>query len=549
MKITRRSVVAALGAGAAAGCVGPAATRYGPVRFDHGVASGDPSADGAVIWTRVSPADPAPAAVPLRWVVAASAGGAPVSSGWTEAQAERDFTCKVELRRLRPGGDYWYWFEGPGGVSSPSGRFRTLPAGRVDDLALVVASCQLYSAGYFNAWRAVAGLERLDAVIHLGDYIYEYGPDYGPDVGAASIRVPDPPHETVTLEHYRRRHAQCKLDPDLQAAHARAAFICVWDDHESADNAWSEGATNHQPDEGGWSARRAASLRAYMEWMPIRERTGAGGAASAHRSFRFGDLARLVMLESRHLARDRQARVPEASYRSGDFQPVLAELNASCRAMIGEEQRRWVERELADSVRRGEPWQLIGNQVLMARVAGPDFEAALGKEAFARLAARYPAELRARLLARLRSFQAGLPLSLDSWDGYPCERERLYESFRRSGSQPIVLTGDSHAFWANNLEDEAQRLVGREFGASAVTSPSYEDALPGLPVAAAIQKRNREVVANDHRSKGVLHVRLARDEAQVEFLSVSTIHEKKFDTRSTGSFSLARTGPIRTAQS
>jgi alkaline phosphatase D len=209
--------------------------------FSHGVASGDPARDGAVIWTRVTTGEAA-REVPVSWTV--SAGGRRVAQGRTTASAARDHTVKVVVGRLRPGTEYSYAFTA-GAASSPTGRFRTLPE-RAEDVVLAVASCSLHPGGLFNAYDAIAKLPRVDAVVHLGDYIYEYGAaaaDYGVTVGRTLNRIPDPPTEIVTLADYRRRHAQYKSDPDLQAAHARAAWIVTWDDHEP-------------PTTAGWAAPR-----------------------------------------------------------------------------------------------------------------------------------------------------------------------------------------------------------------------------------------------------------------------------------------------------
>ena len=213
-----------------------------------------------------------------------------------------------EVEGLKPGREYWYRFKGSDGTLSGEGRFRTLPVGRVDDLVLAVVSCQLYPGGFYNAYADMAKRERLDAVIHLGDYIYEYGPEgYGGDIGKRLGRLPEPGHEILSLDDYRRRHAQVKADPDMQAAHARAAFICVWDDHEVTNDDWVGGAQNHQEDtEGAWSARKAVAMQAYFEWMPIRDPSAVRAKEAIFRSFEFGDLATLAMTETRLLARSKQ---------------------------------------------------------------------------------------------------------------------------------------------------------------------------------------------------------------------------------------------------
>ena len=307
MKIDRRQALGLLGAGAAAG---PAGASVIPevvgATFAHGVASGDPSTAGAILWTRVTPGpNTAHGLSQLVCEVAADPDLAgPLKTYGALTEAGRDWTVKIEADGLKPGRDYWYRFRTPDAVS-PTGRFRTLPVGKTRDVVLATVSCALWSSGLFNAYEALSKEARLDAVVCLGDYIYEYGAapnDYGMNVGGAKIgRLPDPPHETVTLDDYRRRHAQAKTDPDLQAAHARAAWICTYDDHEIANDPWMGGAQNHNPDkgEGSWADRKAAALRAFYEWMPIREPKRGRTREQVYRSFRFGDLVALHMLESR----------------------------------------------------------------------------------------------------------------------------------------------------------------------------------------------------------------------------------------------------------
>jgi alkaline phosphatase D len=237
--------------------------------------------------------------------------------------------------------------------------------------------------------------------------------------------------------------------------------------------------------------------------------------------------------------------VPREAYASGNFEAVLRERDRPEREMIGAAQREWLGAELRASKGRGEPWQIIGNQVLMARVTGPDFARALGAERFAAAIASVPEPLKSRLLARLAAYRAGLPLSLDSWDGYPAERERVYSAFGAAGSVPLVLTGDSHAFWANNLHDAGGRLAAREFGTTAVTSPSYADALPGLPSGETIAASNEEVLHNDQKSKGFLHLTITPERADCAFIAVSTIHRREFESGVAARFEAALAGPIR----
>ncbi|WP_336970739.1 alkaline phosphatase D family protein [Sphingobium aromaticiconvertens] len=543
MKLDRRSALGLIGSGAILPGVGMAATpAAAAASFAHGVASGDPTPHGAILWTRVTPADPAQGeAIALRWHVAQSAGGKPVESGTAQARAARDFTVKVEPRRLQAGQDYHYWFELADGTRSPVGRFRTLPTGAVADAVLAVVSCQLYSGGFFTAYDSIASLDRLDAVVHLGDYIYEYGAEgYGAEIGQKIGRIAEPAHEIVTLADYRTRHAQYKRDPSLQAAHARTAFICVWDDHETANDSWIGGAQNHQPaTEGDWPKRKAAAMQAYFEWMPIRDPQGDDPWEAINRRFNFGDLATLLMVETRLLARSEQAGFKGETPGRSEIEGVLAERGRSDREMLGEPQRAWLERELTASVKAGTPWQILGNQVVMARVNGPDLIKLFGTEKATAIIATLAPSVRAQVELAQAGYRAGLPFNLDAWDGYPAARERLYQSIRRAGAHPLVLAGDSHAFWANQLTDDEGNRVGVEFGTSSISSPSIGDTLPQIPLGSLLQKASPEVLFCDQRAKGYILLTLTPKQAVGEYVAMSTIYDREGKSRSLARFAVA----------
>lgn len=511
--IDRRAALGLIASGAAAAlpATGAQAAPKGGVRFAHGVASGDPGLTGAVLWTRVTTEGTAP--VDVSWHVAESAGAKPIESGTMQARPARDFTVKVEPKTLKAGQDYVYWFEAAG-VKSPVGRFRTLPEGKLDQLVFAVTNCQLFGNGLFNAYETIAQEPTLDAVLFLGDYIYEYEAlDYGGANARKLNRIVEPAHEIVTLADYRLRHASYKSDTDLQAAHARAAWICVWDDHETADNSWVHGAVNHQPaTEGDWDKRKAAAMQAYFEWMPIRDPIPGQPWEAINRDFQFGDLATLLMVETRLLARSQQADEVSKPTDAASIKAALVERDRPEREMLGQTQRAWLEREMKASVASGKPWQVLGNQVVMARVPGP----AVSKEMIDML----PAPIAQQVRVADAGFRAGLPYNLDSWDGYPAARERLYASFRAAGSHPIVLSGDSHAFWANDLFDDKGTLVAAEFGVSSITSPSVGDSLPGVPLGPMLEKAGEEVVFCDQSAKGYIRLTLTRAAAQADYVAV-----------------------------
>lgn len=559
MTLHRRGLLGLLGA-AGAGLPAAAAAQDTPqgVAFAHGVASGDPRADGLILWTRVTPTDAAARRIEVAWTVWTEGAAAPAASGVFATGPERDFTVKVPVTGLRAGVEYRYDFA-VGASRSPQGRARTLPAGATPDVALAVVSCQLYPGGLFNAYDAISKLDRLDAVIHLGDYIYEYGAepdDYGMVSGAQLGRTPQPPHEIVSLADYRTRHAQYKSDPDLQAAHARAPFICVWDDHEVTNDAWTQGAENHQPEtEGDFSARKAAALKAYFEWMPIRDPEDGITLDAIYRSFDFGDLASLLMVETRLLARGEQLTyehdmpvVGQGRDARPDLDGFRARLNDPARDLLGDRQREWIRSTLSASRAAGRPWQVIGNQVVMGRVQGPDITKMASPIEIAVLMARLPAAVRDRVRQSIDLFKLGVPFNLDSWDGYPAGRERLYAAFAEAGVQPIVLAGDSHAFWVNDLKDAAGARRAVEFGTSSISSPSPGDAVQGVPLGAALNAANEEVVFCDQSAKGYVLLTLTPTQAKAELRTVSTLFAKSYQAAVLKTFTVARTtdglGPL-----
>lgn len=551
MTLHRRDLLSLFGAGAA-GAASPALARTPPsVAFRHGVASGDPDTHSAVFWTRVSPSDLNAGDIDVTLEVARDAVFSDVvrRSIGLRARASRDFTVKHDLDGdgLEPGRDYFYRFLA-GDVISPTGRVRTLPAGATPDAVLAVVSCQLHPGGLFNAYDALSRLDRVDAVVHLGDYIYEYGAgadDYGMASGTRLNRIPEPPRETLSLADYRTRHAQYKSDPDLQAAHARAAFICVWDDHEVANDAWLQGAENHtSASEGDYATRKAAAMKAYFEWMPIREPRAGLTSEAINRSFDFGDLASLLMVETRLLARGEQLTYEgdmPVTTAGPDVASFQAKRNDSARDLLGNDQRDWVRSTLAASRASGRRWQVIGNQVVMARVQGPDITKMASPAQIAALLASLPAAVRPRISKSIELFKLGVPFNLDAWDGYPAGRERLYAVFAEAGVQPIVLAGDSHAFWVNDLKAADGTRRGVEFGTSAISSPSVGDATPGVPVGAALMQTNDEVVFCDQTAKGYVLLTLTPDQAKAELRTVSTIFARPYEASVLKTFTVART--------
>ena len=543
MNIDRRNVLALLGLGAATPAAGQTPQPLA-VTFQHGVASGDPTQNRVVLWTRITPQSPH-SQIAYDWTLSPLGGkGGAARRGKGVTGPDRDYTVKVDVGGLAAGQEYVFSFQSEG-VVSPAGRTRTLPSGPTKDAVIAVASCALYPNGYFHAYQAIADLKRVDVILHLGDYFYEYGGDksYGMESAVAKARAHEPPHEVVSLADYRRRHAQYKSDPALQAAHARAPWIVAWDDHETCNDSYAGGAQNHQPEtEGDWSVRKATALKAYYEWMPIREpRAGVSLAEAGARSFRIGDLAQIVMLETRLTARDRQL-VYDRDLAEVDGKRDVAgfrgKLADPSRRMMGPAQETWFAGELAGSVKAGHTWQVVGSGVVMGRLMLP----LIGRDITAAEVAGLPEDARKRV-ERWQSIAAlGLPYGLDMWDGYPVDRERVYEMMTKAAARPIVVSGDSHAFWVNELSDAGGKRVAVEFGGTSITSPGADDIMGGFKIGPAFAKASPEVVHNDQGSKGFVLLTLSHTEARGDLMAVSTITEKTFMARTVRSFKVKPDG-------
>lgn len=558
-KLNRRKALMAFGLmGAAPAVSGSGQAPIKGAHYIHGVASGDPLSDRLILWTRVSGLD---AATEVVWQISEDPAFVTVTqTGRFITDAGRDYTVKVDVAGLKPDQTYHYRFTCQG-VTSPTGQARTLPL-QTARVVLAVASCSLFPNGYFNAYRAIANMTEVDAVAHLGDYIYEYGAglnDYGMGNGRLLGRIPEPPHEIVSLADYRTRHAQYKTDADLQAAHARAAWICVFDDHEMTNDPWMAGAENHQPaTEGDFNVRKAAALKAYREWMPIRDPQPGMLSEAIYRSFRFGQLAELFMTETRFLGRskqlDYQTDLKRDAAGKADYDAFRAELNAPERELLGAAQRQWLQAGLKSSVADGVRWQVFGNQVVMAKVKGPDLKALYGEERIANMLKMLHPNVAGIIGPMIDLFSQTtdpLPLNLDAWDGYPAERERLYGYIREAGARAVVLSGDSHQAWANELHDAAGERVAVELGVTAVSSPTvwFDHLLPDFSLAKVLADQNAEVLAASTDRNGFVRLTLTPETATGEWVSVSTIAARDFKVTVDGTFAAQaeahRVGPLK----
>lgn len=503
---SRRSFFRAGGGAALALAAAPmlAATsqRQGAV-FQHGVASGDPLTDRVILWTRVTRAGVR--SVRVAWVVATDPLlSNVVASGQLDTSFLRDFTVKLDASGLQAGTPYYYRFSALG-EHSPVGRTRTLPAGSPEHLRFAVVSCSNHAAGYFNAYRRIAERADLDAVLHLGDYLYEYGPnEYG------SLRTPEPPNEIVTLSDYRRRHAQYKADADSIEMHRQHPLIAIWDDHETTNDAWRDGAQNHQPEtEGSWEDRVNVALQAYYEWMPVRLPDPARPREN-QRNFRFGDLVELAMLEQRLSARSQQlpATVP-TPFGNGFVQ--TGAFADPARTLLGPQQEAWLAGLLRSTPAR---WKLLGQGVMFAQL---------------------------KLQGAPLSQGGGVFLNSDQWDGYQPARDRLYEVFKGNASHApvrncVVLTGDIHSSWAADLSPDPNNpdlasggydsATGNgshavEFVGTSVSSPGAND--PSGSTAALLRSINPHFKYINLTQRGYMLVDVTPARCQGEWWFVDTV--------------------------
>ncbi len=505
----RREFFQRSGAGAAtliasAPLLSTAQAAIAALRFDHGVASGDPLADRVILWTRITPATPRPA-LTLSYVVATDpALTQVVQRGSAKTNPGRDYTVKVDALGLLPGTTYYYRFSCEG-VDSPVGRTKTLPTTGVDSLRFAVVSCSNHAYGYFNAYARIAARADLDLVMHLGDYLYEYGASqYG------SVRTPEPPTEMVSLADYRLRHAQYKRDADLQALHRQHPLVAIWDDHETANNSWKGGAENHQPaTEGDWAARVAAALQAYYEWMPVRP-VDVNKPRDNHRGFAYGDLADLLMLEERINARSEQLTTAvHATPFGAGFATTDPGYGDASRTLLGDAQEAWLVNRLRTTPAQ---WKLLGQGVMFAQLKAPGSNQATDPGLYF--------------------------INSDQWDGYEPARNRVLAGIKGDATNPqvnnvVVLTGDIHSSWAADLNpnpysaasyDKATGTgsLAVEFVGTSVTSPGIDTDTTGA-IAGAIKLYNPHFKYVQLTRRGYMLMDVNRDRVVGEWWYVDTV--------------------------
>lgn len=494
-----RDAAPAAGGPATRSSVSEAAAEGGVPRvsFDHGVASGDPQSDRVILWTRVTPqASPPERAgrIPVTVTVALDQRlSVPVARYQTLADPDNDFCVKLDAIGLRP--DSWYYYRfSVGDQHSPVGRTRTFPENstHVDRARFALVSCSNFPYGLFSVYRAIADHAELDFILHLGDYIYEYAPG---EYGAMPGRDPLPAHEINTLADYRRRHAQYKGDEDLQAVHQQFPMVCIWDDHESANDSYRDGAENHDPaTEGDWQQRKRDAVRAWFEWLPVRE--FAGEEFRIWRRFQYGNLIDLFMLDTRLEGRDQPLE-----------NPADPERNSAERHLISEAQMQWLLRGLEVSQAR---WRMIGQQVMFAQLNIAEIPGIDDNP-----------ELRGNLVA----------INMDQWDGYAADRHRILNHLADNGiDNTVIFTGDIHTSWANEIYRNPAALTGdlydpplaAEFITPAVTSPGFPDGAAEA-AAMAVPVANPHIRYVEAKSRGFVLVDVTRQRTQAEYYYVRSI--------------------------
>ena len=493
--------------------------------FYHGVASGDPTERAVVIWTRVTPRN-ADASVDVRWVVALDTGLTQVvMQGATTTTAEADYTVKVDVQGLQSNTTFYYAFQAYNKVSL-IGRTRTFPASGGDQARFAVVSCSNYPAGYFNTYAAIAKRNDLDAVLHLGDYIYEYSADstsYAGGTGKRLGRMHSPSTEIVSLADYRARYSQYRLDPDLRAMHQQHPMVHIYDDHESANDSYTDGAENHQPTEGDWQVRKGLSRKACAEWMPTRENAD----GSIYRSLRYGNLTDVVMLDTRLDGRDKQIEDlgEDASAASKEA------LNNPSRKLISQQQFDWLVSTLRSS---DATWHVIGNQVLFTQFDVSPIDTAY---MFKAIGPVYSAFLRPQLPALQDLIESAF--YGDVWSNYPAQRAELCKNLTSSGIRNLIITtGDFHCSFASDVNQTWKSdtaSIGVEFVTPSVNSPNFDENLgtqaflrPILPqllatIDTTLYSQNPHLHWSDIVNHGYQILNVTKDSVQADWYFLTSI--------------------------
>ncbi len=521
-RIDRRALIATAGFGLG-GLMLPggrlaAQTLLGLTGFTHNVASGEPGPDSMLLWTRYVSATGSPSKVRAevsesREFTKIVSGGQMVTGPW------RDHTVKVTVDGLQPGRTYFYRFIAPDGTISPIGRTKTLPVGKTSKFNIAIFSCSNLGFGEFNAYGHAAARDDIDLVLHMGDYIYEYGRG-GYDGGAKFAARIFPTGEIFTLTDYRLRYASYRSDPQLQALHANFPVIPNTDDHEGANDSWEGGAQNHTSDEGDWSVRRNAAMQVWREWLPVGEQPW--------KSYEIGDLATYFRTDTRMIARTKpygageMMRAPDpakafAEFRDGAWKDPSA-------TMMGTEQESWLFHQFA---RQKATWTVFGSGTNMGYNYTPE-------EAMNWFGNDVPDFRKNYARQGIAAGKAGLPYNLDNWGGYPQARSRILAAAQKNDLDLVVVTGDSHNAWAFDLP-EGGRPAGVEFGGHSVSSPGLESSTVGVDpkrIARDILDHNKQELRwVDTSNRGYMHLSMTPKAATNEWVFMDTVKDLSLNTK------------------
>ena len=460
--------------------------------FETGVASFDPTETGVIIWTRYSAGSDAE----ITWEISKDAGFSEViRKGQAGASSTNDYTVAVDVQNISSNTKYYYrFYNAKTKQVTVTGETRTLPSKTdvVNEVKMAVVSCSNFPAGLFNVYGAIASSDA-DVVVHLGDYIYEYAPgQYGTNPFTNPLgREHKPAREITSLSDYRERYRQYRGDKNLQLLHQKKPFICVWDDHEFANDSYKSGAENHQASEGDFQMRKMAAFQAYSEYIPLKT----GKDLRIYRSFNFGNILSLYMMDTRVIARDKQMSYADYIDNAGNFDQTkfTTDLLSTSRKLIGNEQMTWLGSQLSADTAK---WKVLGQQILMTKMLIPAELLLLLNQVLAEVdyfGSAQPATMQALIGAisqlvviKMRHQQndpsltpqeiarvtTTLPYNLDAWDGYFAEREQLYAML--SGKNVVVLAGDTHNAWMGKLTDMQGNFIGTEIACSSVSSPGLE---------------------------------------------------------------------------
>lgn len=530
-------------------------------QFLHGVASGDPLQNKVIIWTRVTPENLTPSIGIIYEVSHQNNFSKLTQSGFVQAQKENDFTVKIDLNELEPGTTYYYRFRSANNISV-TGNTVTLPL-KTKKITFAVFSCANYTSGYFNVYQDVCKLKnKIDVIIHLGDYIYEYGlydelgrPAYGTKNAAKSGRMlPENNDKSLkSLTDYRRRYSLYRSDPDLQELHQNFPIISIWDDHEVLNNAYETGAYDSHLTASEYSEQKKSAIQSYYEWLPIRPPYGSE-SEKIYRSFHFGDLLSLYMLDTRLVSRSVQIDYRDY-FKDQNFDDVafMQDISSSKRSLLGQNQLEWLKEELTNS---NAHWQFIAQQVKVSRSdvpleivkkaskyysSGDDVEKAKLKKQItdsyyetSRIKARMTLKDATLTDHEINRLSKMLPYNLDAWDGYPCEREKFYKILKNANKATVVLSGDTHFSWASKLVNTFNQVLGIELGTTSVTSPGLEEDYdiddPNLlkQLEESVNVFDKNSLYSNFTDRGYLIVEVEEDELRAHWRYINNVLSREY---------------------